>query len=88
MLDRCGLRQGSEWLPFPAHVTDHRCISFMHSAGVKRVFWTNARGEWEGAKVQELVDALENPDGPLGTDVKALFVTKHEVLMLRKGMSA
>ena len=66
----------------------YRCISYMHSAGVKRVFWTNARGEWEGAKVQELVDAFENPDGSLVKDVKALFVTKHEVLMLRKGVSS
>lgn len=56
----------------------YRCISYMHSAGVKRVFWTNAKGEWEGAKVQELVDAFEQPAGSPGTDVKALFVTKHE----------
>lgn len=53
----------------------YRCISYMHSAGVKRVFWTNAKGEWEGAKVQELVDAFEKPDG---SQTKALFVTKHE----------
>ena len=36
----------------------YRCISYMHFAGIKRVFWTNAKGEWEGAKVQGLVDAL------------------------------
>lgn len=56
----------------------------MHSAGVKRVFWTNAKGEWEGAKVEELVDALEKADGSVGTESKALFVTKHEVLTLRR----
>ncbi|KAL8686034.1 MAG: hypothetical protein Q9218_007392 [Villophora microphyllina] len=39
----------------------YRCISYMHSAGIKRVFWTNSRGEWEGGKVQTLVDALEAP---------------------------
>lgn len=46
----------------------------MHSAGVKRVFWTNAKGEWEGAKIEELVDALEKADGSVGTESKALFV--------------
>ena len=62
----------------------YRCVSYMHSAGVKRVFWTNAKGEWEGAKVEELVDALEKADGSVGTESKALFVTKHEVLTLRR----
>ena len=52
----------------------HRCVSYMHSAGVKRVFWTNAKGEWEGAKIEELVDALEKADGSVGTESKALFV--------------
>lgn len=55
----------------------------MHFAGIKRVFWTNGKGEWEGAKVEELMDAFENADG---SATKALFVTKHEVLMLRKSM--
>ena len=38
----------------------YRCVSYMYSAGIKRAFWTNAKGEWEGAKVRELVDALEH----------------------------
>ena len=60
----------------------------MHSAGIKRVFWTNAKGEWEGAKVQQLVDALEtNGDGDEGK-VSSLFVTKHEVLMLKRAMGS
>ncbi|KAK0513219.1 hypothetical protein JMJ35_004205 [Cladonia borealis] len=70
----------------------YRCISYMHSAGIKRVFWTNTKGEWEGAKVRELVDALEtggNGDGDGEGDegkVSGFFVTKHEVLMLKRGM--
>jgi hypothetical protein len=60
----------------------------MHSVGIKRVFWTNDAGEWEGAKVRELVDALNcsgesGKGGPTGNGV---FVTKHEVLMLRRLM--
>ena len=66
----------------------YRCISYMHSVGIKRVFWTNDAGEWEGAKVRELVDALDYSEengkgGPTGNGV---FVTKHEVLMLRRLM--
>ena len=65
----------------------YRCISYMHSAGIKRVFWTNSKGEWEGQKVQELVDFLESSgEGPSG--IKTLFVTKHEVLMLRRTMGS
>ena len=70
----------------------------MHSVGIKRVFWTNDAGEWEGGKVRDLVDALDRSmegvadgggggtgggGGPLGNGV---FVTKHEVLMLRRLM--
>jgi len=68
----------------------YRCISYMYSAGIKRVFWTNTRGKWEGAKVQELVDASEGSSSSAGngsgggSDRNSLFVTKHEVLMLRK----
>ena len=60
----------------------------MHSAGIKRVFWTNAEGEWEGAKVQVLVDALESGGNGDGDERKAssLFVTKHEVLLLKRRM--
>ena len=70
----------------------YRCISYMHSVGIKRVFWTNDAGEWEGGKVRDLVDALDssmesvtNGDkgGPMGNGV---FVTKHEVLMLKRLM--
>lgn len=69
----------------------YRCISYMHSAGIKRVFWTSHGGLWEGAKVRELVDALEGPIGSVGGEDggptgNGLFVTKHEVLMLRRKM--
>lgn len=68
----------------------YRCVSYMNSVGIKRAFWTNDRGMWEGAKVRDLVDALDNlgvdggPDGVLA--LKNVFVTKHEVLMLRRVM--
>ena len=67
----------------------YRCISYVHSVGIKRVFWTNEAGEWEGGKVRDLVDALDNSmesvakGGPMGNGV---FVTKHEVLMLKRLM--
>ncbi|KAK3633730.1 hypothetical protein LTR56_015644 [Elasticomyces elasticus] len=70
----------------------YRCITHMHTAGIKRVFWTNNAGEWEGGKVRDLVDALDDSmdsvakgagGGPTGNGV---FVTKHEVLMLRRLM--
>ncbi|KAK4495881.1 hypothetical protein PRZ48_013149 [Zasmidium cellare] len=73
----------------------YRCISFMHSVGIRRVFWTNDAGEWEGGKVAKLVESMEtsmdevassgNNGGPMGNGV---FVTKHEVLMLRRMMGA
>ena len=73
----------------------------MHSVGIKRVFWTNERGEWDGAKVRDLVDGLESSNGK-GTDTlndsaggasgealaSPLFVTKHEVLLLRSLMGS
>ena len=67
----------------------YRCMSAMHAVGIKRVFWTNADGEWEGAKVRELVEALEMGGGEPGHDDsgdKGIFVTKHEVLMLKRMM--
>ena len=65
----------------------------MCAAGIKRVFWTNRDGEWEGAKVRDLADALEGT-GEGGGDTEGekltggaagngVFVTKHEVLRLR-----
>ena len=61
----------------------------MHSAGIKRVFWTNAQGEWEGGKVRDLVDDLDGlstaeqceDGGKYSRD--SVFVTKAEVLMLK-----
>ncbi|MCJ1282546.1 hypothetical protein MMC26_001869 [Xylographa opegraphella] len=72
----------------------YRCICYMHTVGIKRVFWTNGNGDWEGGKVRNMMDALslsasttgertpkESIGGPAGNGV---FVTKHEVLMLRR----
>ncbi|KAE8452319.1 hypothetical protein EG329_001019 [Mollisiaceae sp. DMI_Dod_QoI] len=71
----------------------YRCVAAMHSAGIKRVFWTTQDGEWEGAKVSDLVEALEmgleadGENGPgTGQESKGVFVTKHEVLMLKRMM--
>ncbi|KAM0703172.1 hypothetical protein Q7P35_009110 [Cladosporium inversicolor] len=57
---------------------------------IKRVFCTNDDGEWEGGKVARFIDALDGEadgagcaGGPMGNGV---FVTKHEVLMMRKKM--
>ena len=65
----------------------------MHSVGIKRVFWTNDAGEWDGGKVRDLEDALDSSmesvagsgckGGPMGNGV---FVTKHEMLMLKRMM--
>lgn len=60
----------------------YRCVTYMDSVGIKRVFWTNANGEWEGAKVRDLMDSLET----FGEDGENVFVTKHEVLMLMRSM--
>jgi len=74
----------------------YRCVSAMHAVGIRRVFWTTQDGEWEMAKVRDLVDALEvgidgedNSDGEgigTGQESKGVFVTKHEVLMLKRTM--
>ena len=67
----------------------YRCISYMHSAGIKRVFWTNNEGQWECGKVRELIDALDGPmspddDGSTGTSgIGSVYVTKSEVLLLK-----
>ena len=65
----------------------YRCVCYMHSVGIKRVFWTNGEGRWEVAKVRDLVDMLEGSASGSGSDAVSglgVFVTKHEVLMLRR----
>lgn len=67
----------------------YRCVAYMHSVGIKRVFWTNNEGNWEGAKIRDLVDQLDGTmdsgaDTTLGQAAMGVFVTKHEVLMLRR----
>ncbi|KAL1610001.1 hypothetical protein SLS60_001666 [Paraconiothyrium brasiliense] len=68
----------------------YRCIAYMHSVGIKRVFWTTSSGEWECAKVRDLVDALDDLGSgdtvDAHTTLNNVFVTKHEVLMLRRMM--
>ncbi|RYP11909.1 hypothetical protein DL765_007552 [Monosporascus sp. GIB2] len=67
----------------------YRCVSYMHSAGVRRCFWTNHEGRWESAKVRDLFDQLAGAgscDGKGGDSdgLGSVFVTKHEILMLRR----
>lgn len=62
----------------------------MSSVGIKRVFWTTGSDTWESAKARDLVDALdklgqEQPSNAAAT-LNNIFVTKHEVLMLRRTM--
>lgn len=58
----------------------YRCINYMRSVGIKRVFWTNKEGRWEGAKVRDLVLVL-NGCGVSGSYQEEVFVTKHGILM-------
>ncbi|KAK7742153.1 hypothetical protein SLS53_004739 [Cytospora paraplurivora] len=69
----------------------YRCVAYMHSAGIRRVFWTTNEGKWECAKIRDLIDKLEGTmqsgaDTSPGLPVPDVFVTKHEVLLLRRLM--
>lgn len=73
----------------PPHATDsrpcYRCVEYMNSCGISRVFWTDQDGCWKRAKVRDLVSALREP-GEGGGEDPAVFITKHEVLLLRRLM--
>jgi hypothetical protein len=61
----------------------------MHSVGIKRVFWTeDGSTAWRSAKVRDLVEALENGDGDVDGNGEQIFVTKHELLLLRRVMNS
>ncbi|KAI0007446.1 hypothetical protein F4779DRAFT_629163 [Xylariaceae sp. FL0662B] len=68
----------------------YRCVLYMHSAGIRRVYWTNGEGRWENAKVRDLFDRVsgtaatcdDHDGGSIG--LGGVFVTKHEILMLRR----
>ncbi|RDI88613.1 hypothetical protein Vi05172_g1486 [Venturia inaequalis] len=88
-----------DWSTVHASRPCYRCVSYMHSVGVKRVFWSNDEGKWEGAKVRDLVDALDMSTSSIegGEDGESagkrllesgVFITKHEVLMMRRVMGA
>lgn len=68
----------------------YRCVAYMHSVGINRVFWTTNDGGWARAKVRDLVDELEGAmgrtDPALGLPLPEFFVTRHEVLLLRRQM--
>jgi hypothetical protein len=81
-----------DWTSVHASRPCYRCVSYMHSVGIKRVFWTNDDGQWEGAKVRDLVDALDmsehtsSEEGRRKLIESGVFITKHEVLMMRRVM--
>ncbi|KIW08022.1 uncharacterized protein PV09_00967 [Verruconis gallopava] len=65
----------------------YRCVLYMHSVGIRRVFWTNASGKWQGAKMRDLVAVLDgDSSNGLGRNF-GMFVTKHEILMMRRLIS-
>ncbi|KAF2236802.1 hypothetical protein EV356DRAFT_565269 [Viridothelium virens] len=67
----------------------YRCVEYMRSVGIKRVFWTDETGQWKGCKVHELCDSFDKLSTSRHADEIAgsgPFVTKHEVLMLRRRM--
>ena len=72
--DRCQIRDSRPC---------YRCVTYMHSAGVRRCFWTNRDGNWECAKVRDLYDQLSGV-GFLNNGTEGVFITKHEVLRLRR----
>lgn len=72
--DRCQIRDSRPC---------YRCVSYMHSAGVRRCFWTNSEGKWDSAKVRDLYDQLSGV-GFLDDATEGVFITKHEVLRLRR----
>ena len=62
----------------------------MEWAGIRRVFWSNNDGDWEGGKVRDLVDALGLDQATAGDSDHtraSMFVTKHEILMLKQQTS-
>lgn len=70
----------------------YRCILYMESAGIKRVLWTTDSGDWEGAKIRDLVDAVNGLGLEQAPETAAalnnVFVTKHEVQILRRVMES
>ncbi|KAI5923145.1 hypothetical protein F4810DRAFT_710900 [Camillea tinctor] len=65
----------------------YRCVLYMHSAGIRRVYWTNSKGDWEVAKVRDLFDQLLGMGSSGSQDFSQVFVTKHEILMSREKLS-
>lgn len=61
----------------------------MHAAGIKRVFWTNAAGQWEGGKVRDFIDWMDRPvvsvaaDDDAAAAAAAVYVTKAEVVLMK-----
>ncbi|KAF7512855.1 hypothetical protein GJ744_011958 [Endocarpon pusillum] len=89
---KLALQEGSQCEPQLSATSSrpcYRCISYMERAGIRRVFWTNEDGYWEGGKVRDLADALglkEASNGASEVTSAGIFITKHEILLLRRQM--
>jgi hypothetical protein len=70
----------------------YRCIYYMASVGIRRAFWTTEDGTWESAKVGDLMDGLNKmalgKPADIDTALNSVFVTKHEVSMLRRALGS
>lgn len=66
----------------------YRCIFHMASFGIEQAFWTTDNGTWASTRVRDSVDMLaqlgERPRSDATTALSSVFVTKHEVLRLRR----
>jgi hypothetical protein len=76
---------------FQQHLQDLAIDVFLTCSGLEFVECSGPtrRGKWEGDKVRDLVDALgldEASSGASDETSKSIFVTKHEILMLRRQM--
>ena len=58
------------------------CISYIQWARIRKVFWTNKEGKWQGRRVRDLANALELGFVTRASGAAGMFVTKHKVLML------
>lgn len=56
-----------------------RCLEWMLWAGIKRVYWTNAEGEWHGGKVANLLfGSDERPSASTQEVLVPVHLTQYE----------
>ena len=59
-----------------------RCLEWMHWAGIKRVYWTNVDGAWEGGKITEMLFGTASSLSPQPVCVP-VHLTQYEQALLR-----